>query len=74
MPATVREVLGEDPLTSRDEVETYVERLLHRMAGTVEKLGEKFPEPEQQNRARELLPAGLDQLRNSLQGDIPAGE
>lgn len=72
--AAVRQVLGEAPPTRSDDVETYVERLLHRLAGTVEQLGEKFPEPEQQNRARELLAAGLDQVRSSLQRDIPAGK
>ncbi len=72
--AAVREVLGEDPPRATDAVETYVQRLIQRLTGRVEKLGEVFPEPEQQNRARELLSAGLDEVRNALQSDLPAEE
>lgn len=72
--AAVREVLGEEPPTATDDVEMFVQRLIQRLTGTVEKLGEKFPEPDQQNRARELLSAGLDEVRNALQSDLPAEE
>ena len=74
--AAVREALGEDPPTeiSEYDVETFVQRLIRRLKGTVEQLGEMFPEPEQQNRARELLAAGLAQVQDALQADLPADE
>jgi len=70
----VREALGEDPPTAADGVESFVQRVIHRLTNTVEQLGEKFPEPDQQNLARELLAAGLVQVRDALQADRPAEE
>jgi len=40
--------------------------------GTVEKLWETFPEPEQHNRARQLLAAGLVQVQDALQHNLIA--
>lgn len=69
--AAVREILGEDPPTATDDVETFVQRLIHRLTGTVERLGDKFPEPEQQKRACELLAVGLLQVQDALQAGLP---
>lgn len=70
--AAVREVLGEDPpSTPDDEVGQFVQRFIKRIARTVGQLGDKFPEVEDQTRARELLAAGLLQVQDTLQSGLP---
>jgi hypothetical protein len=64
--AAVREALGEEP-PADEGVEEYVQRFLHRLQKTVERLEERFPEPEQLDRARELLRSGLGDMQASLQ-------
>jgi hypothetical protein len=69
--AAVREALGENPpAEDEQDVEKFVQRLVQRFARSVEQLGEKFPDPGQQNRARELLAAGLMQVHDALQADL----
>ncbi len=70
--AAVREALGEDPPSKPgDEVEQFVQRFIKRIARTVGQLGDKFPEVEDQSRARELLAAGLLQVQDALQSGLP---
>lgn len=66
--AAVREALGEEP-PAEDGVEEFVQRFLHRLQSTIGRLEEKFPEPEQLNRARQLLKTGL----RKMQASLPAG-
>jgi hypothetical protein len=64
--AAVRETLGEEPSAEVD-VEEFVRRFINRLVGTVGRLDEKFPDPEQQNRARELLRSGIRKVQETLQ-------
>lgn len=65
--AAVREALGEDPPAGDEQgVEEFVGRFIGRFVRTVDRLSEKFPEPEQHEHARKLLAAGLQRVRNAL--------
>jgi molybdopterin converting factor small subunit len=65
--AAVREALGEDPPTkAEDDVEKFVERFIGRLAKTIDRLNENFPEAGQQKQARDLLANGLQQVLDSL--------
>jgi len=70
--AAVREVLGEDP-PAKDEhdVEGFVGRFIARVMRTVDGLHEKFPDTEQQDRARKLLAAGLGRIQDALKAGRP---
>lgn len=65
--AAVLEALGEDPPANDEQgVEEYVRRFIDRLVRAVEGLSEKFPEPEQQHHARQLLAAGLQRVQDAL--------
>ena len=71
--AAVREALGEErPKRATPDVGKYVQRLFNRLTSTLENLDEKFPEQEQQNQARKLLVARLQQLQDSLSRGLPS--
>jgi hypothetical protein len=65
--AAVREALGEDP-PSKDEsdVEQFVRRLVDRLTKAVDRMQEKFPEAEQQDRFRGLLAEELHKMQQTL--------
>ena len=64
--AAVREALDEEP-PPEEEVEVFVQRFLDRLQGTIGRLEERFPEPDQLNRARQLIRSGLRKMQASLQ-------
>ena len=72
--AAVRAALGEDPPPKDEQdVMKFVRRFIDRLVKTVDRLPETFPELEQQDRARELLAAGLHEVQDALQSrPVPA--
>ena len=73
--AAVREALGEDPPNEDEsDVEKFVERLIQKLMNAVARLDDKFHEREQQDRARELLVAGLRQVQDTLKAPLAPPE
>jgi hypothetical protein len=65
--AAVREALGEAPPNEGEpDVEEFIERLIQKVMDVVARLEDKFHVREQQDRARELLVAGLRQVQDAL--------
>jgi hypothetical protein len=69
--AAVREALGEDPPPQAEpDAEKFVQRLIVKLMNSVERLGDKFHQPEQQDHVRGLLAAGLQQVQDALQAPV----
>ena len=67
--AAVREALGEDvPMRPDPNAEEFVERLIAKLLNSVERLGDTFHQPEQQDRVRGLLAARLREVQQTLDG------
>jgi hypothetical protein len=45
----------------------FVQRLIDQLAKEIGRLSERFPDPDEQGRVRDLLAAGLREVQESLQ-------